>query len=147
MNTSGYRLNVNPREPGAFDKYVGQRLRERRKALGCTAPDLGKLCGITAQQIQKYEKGENKLYAGRLYQLSHILGVDFSYFFDSFDGEKSEVCTNTHPASSKPHHKGRGIEHAYNRKHATYNRKCGKRQEAKKESHNYFGVVEWENKQ
>jgi transcriptional regulator with XRE-family HTH domain len=65
-----------------IDKYVGQRLRARRSLLGLSQERLAEQVGITFQQVQKYERGANRVSASRLFQFSHILKVPISYFFD-----------------------------------------------------------------
>jgi len=64
------------------DKHVGHRLRQRRALLGVSQEKLGESVGLTFQQIQKYERGANRIGASRLYQFSCILGVPVSFFFD-----------------------------------------------------------------
>jgi transcriptional regulator with XRE-family HTH domain len=64
------------------DIYVGGRLRSRRKRLGVTQTALAQRIGVTFQQVQKYEKGANRISASRLYQLSLVLGVPVTYFFE-----------------------------------------------------------------
>lgn len=64
------------------DQHVAQRIRARREALGITQVVLGAKLGITFQQIQKYEKGTNRVSAGRLYRLSEIFGVQPGFFFE-----------------------------------------------------------------
>jgi transcriptional regulator with XRE-family HTH domain len=70
---------------GEIDAHVGQRMRQRREALGISQGRLGRHLGLTFSQIQKYEKGSNRIGAGRLYQISAFLGVAPSYFFDGID--------------------------------------------------------------
>lgn len=65
-----------------IDVYVGQRLRERREALGISQGRLGRHLGLTFSQVQKYEKGSNRIGAGRLFQIADFLGVPTSYFFE-----------------------------------------------------------------
>ena len=64
------------------DRHVGQRVRLARLAKGMSQTRLADSVGLTFQQIQKYEKGTNRVSASRLYQFSEILGVDIVYFFD-----------------------------------------------------------------
>ncbi len=71
--------------PHPIDVHVGSRVRLRRTLLGMTQTQLGERLGITFQQIQKYERGANRISASRLYQMSHILDVSVSYFFDDLD--------------------------------------------------------------
>jgi transcriptional regulator with XRE-family HTH domain len=70
------------KQTNAIDKHVGTRLRVRRMMLGMSQTDIGDALGLTFQQVQKYEKGENRIGAGRLHQLAGILGVPVTFFFD-----------------------------------------------------------------
>ncbi len=69
-----------------IDVYVGLRMRKRREALGISQGRLGRHLGLTFSQIQKYEKGTNRIGAGRLYQIANFLGVAPSSFFEGIDG-------------------------------------------------------------
>lgn len=73
------------------DAHVGARLRIRRNLLGISQEVLADKLGITFQQLQKYEKGVNRVGAGRLYRLSKLLNVPISYFFDQIGGTASET--------------------------------------------------------
>lgn len=73
--------------PRPVDVHVGQRLRQRRTLLGMSQEKLGEAVGLTFQQIQKYERGANRIGASRLYQLSQVLDVSIEYFFDDMPGE------------------------------------------------------------
>src|ERR1700722_11669613 len=64
------------------DAHIGQKIRARRNLLGLSQTDLADSAGITFQQVQKYEKGANRVGAGRLMQFSEALGVPPSYFFE-----------------------------------------------------------------
>jgi transcriptional regulator with XRE-family HTH domain len=68
--------------PNPIDVHVGARLRLRRTLLGLSQEKLGEAVGITFQQLQKYERGSNRISASRLYNLSQVLGVPVAYFFD-----------------------------------------------------------------
>ena len=68
-------------EPHPIDKSVGQRVARRRMELGYSQADLGQALNLTFQQIQKYEKGTNRISASKLWQVSSFLDVDVSYFF------------------------------------------------------------------
>src|SRR5688572_29580451 len=70
--------------PDPVDVHVGQRLRVRRSLLGLSQEKLAESIGLTFQQIQKYERGMNRISAGRLYQFSKILDVPVTYFYDQF---------------------------------------------------------------
>ncbi len=76
------RRTVAKHGPHPVDVHVGGRVRLRRTLLGMSQTDLGKALGVTFQQIQKNERGFNRIGASRLYQLSHVLDVPLSYFFD-----------------------------------------------------------------
>lgn len=68
-------------DPRPVDVHVGQRLRQRRTLLGMSQERLGEAVNLTFQQIQKYERGANRIGASRLYQLANVLDVDVAYFF------------------------------------------------------------------
>ncbi|MGB0720247.1 MAG: helix-turn-helix domain-containing protein [Bdellovibrionales bacterium] len=72
--------------PDNVDVHVGQRLRVRRALLGMSQEKLAEAIGLTFQQIQKYERGVNRVSAGRLFQFSKILDVPVSYFYDQIGG-------------------------------------------------------------
>src|SRR6476619_6764546 len=71
--------------PNPIDVRVGARLRLRRNMLGLTQEKLGEAIGLTFQQVQKYERGANRIGASRLHELSRILDVPVSFFFDDMD--------------------------------------------------------------
>ena len=71
--------------PNPIDVHVGRRLRLRRTLLGMSQEKLGEAVRLTFQQIQKYERGVNRIGSSRLYQLSQILDVPVSFFFDGLD--------------------------------------------------------------
>lgn len=68
--------------PNPTDKHVGSRVRMRRMMLGMSQEKLGNSLGLTFQQVQKYEKGTNRIGASRLQQISHILQVPVEFFFE-----------------------------------------------------------------
>jgi len=68
--------------PNPIDKHVGSRVRMRRMMLGMSQEKLGDALDLTFQQVQKYEKGTNRIGASRLQQISHILQVPVSFFFE-----------------------------------------------------------------
>jgi transcriptional regulator with XRE-family HTH domain len=68
--------------PQDVDRYVGARIRERRIILGLTQQQMADLIGVTYQQAHKYEKGINRVAAGRLYSIAQALGVEVSYFYE-----------------------------------------------------------------
>ena len=73
--------------PKAVDVHVGGRLRLRRVLMGMTQQKLGQAVGLTFQQIQKYERGANRIGSSRLYQFSQVLDVPVSFFFDEMPAE------------------------------------------------------------
>ncbi|WP_179188011.1 helix-turn-helix domain-containing protein [Kiloniella majae] len=75
--------------PNAVDVHVGQRLRLRRTLLGLSQEKLGEALGLTFQQVQKYERGTNRIGASRLYDLARVLDIDIGYFFDEMTDEVS----------------------------------------------------------
>ncbi|MDI4656667.1 helix-turn-helix transcriptional regulator [Xanthobacter autotrophicus] len=68
--------------PNPIDKHVGSRVRMRRMMVSMSQEKLGEHLGITFQQIQKYEKGTNRIGASRLQQISTVLGVPVAFFFE-----------------------------------------------------------------
>lgn len=68
--------------PNEIDKVVGQRIRWRRRELKLTQEKLGDMLELTFQQVQKYEKGVNRISAGRLFEMSVVLNVPIGYFYD-----------------------------------------------------------------
>ena len=74
--------------PRPVDVHVGGRVRARRTLIGMSQTELGKRVGLTFQQIQKYEKGMNRIAAGRLWQISLILGQPISWFFEGIGKQK-----------------------------------------------------------
>jgi len=74
-------------KPEPVDVHVGSRVRLRRTLLGMSQDKLGKALSLTFQQIQKYERGANRIGSSRLYKLSQILDVPISFFFDDMPPE------------------------------------------------------------
>src|ERR1700754_3361463 len=73
---------MTTKAPNPVDKYVGSRVRMRRVLLGMSQEKLGEALGLTFQQVQKYEKGTNRIGASRLQQISKTLRVPPSFFFE-----------------------------------------------------------------
>ena len=86
--------------PNPVDKYVGSRVRMRRIMLGMSQEKLGESLGITFQQIQKYEKGTNRVGASRLQNISAILNVPVSFFFEDAPGAEPASASGSAEASS-----------------------------------------------
>jgi len=76
--------------PDSVDVHVGQRLRVRRSLLGMSQEKLAEAVGLTFQQVQKYERGVNRISAGRLFQFSKILDVPIAYFYDQIGSDKNQ---------------------------------------------------------
>ena len=76
------------RDPNFVDVHVGSRIRMRRQFVGMSQEKLGELLGITFQQVQKYEKGSNRISASRLYYTAKILGVPVQFFFEELPGSE-----------------------------------------------------------
>jgi len=72
-----------------IDRHVGARVRERRIMLGLTQQQLANLIGVTYQQAHKYERGINRVSAGRLYEIAQVLSVGVSHFFDGLQGQST----------------------------------------------------------
>jgi transcriptional regulator with XRE-family HTH domain len=82
-----------------IDRHVGARIRERRIMLGLTQQQLADLIGVTYQQAHKYERGINRVSAGRLFEIARVLSVPVSYFFEGLDtqtgraiGQRERMC-------------------------------------------------------
>jgi transcriptional regulator with XRE-family HTH domain len=73
---------MSTKAPNPVDKYVGSRVRMRRIMLGMSQEKLGEALGLTFQQIQKYEKGTNRVGASRIQQISEILQIPVSFLFE-----------------------------------------------------------------
>jgi len=78
------------REPNYIDVHVGSRIRMRRLLISMSQEKLGELLGITFQQVQKYEKGSNRISASRLFYTAKILGVPVQSFFEDLPGSEDE---------------------------------------------------------
>ena len=76
-----------PGKPNPIDIHVGSRVRLRRTLLGMSQEKLADAVGLTFQQIQKYERGTNRIGSSRLYQFAQVLDVPVSFFFDSMPAE------------------------------------------------------------
>jgi transcriptional regulator with XRE-family HTH domain len=76
--------------PNPIDVHVGNRIRLRRTLLGITQEKLADKLGLTFQQIQKYEKGENRVSSSRLFELTRMLSVEMSFFFDEMSEQVQE---------------------------------------------------------
>ena len=81
-------------KPTAVDTHIGQRVQLRRQMMGLSQRDLAKICGVTFQQIQKYESAGNRISASRLFDLSTALEAPVSFFFMGLPGNTPEPSRN-----------------------------------------------------
>lgn len=88
--------------PHPVDRHVGRKVCEKRIALGYNQSDLGRALGLTFQQIQKYEKGANRVSASKLWDIARFFNVDVGYFFDGL---------NLHPGMAED--EGGGFVHDF----------------------------------
>ncbi|MBB3871386.1 MAG: helix-turn-helix domain-containing protein [Brevundimonas sp.] len=80
--------------PNPVDLHVGRRVAERRQALRYSQAQLAQAAGVTFQQIQKYERGSNRIAASRLWEMAEFLNVDLNYFFEGLglsDGPEARM--------------------------------------------------------
>ncbi len=104
--------------PHPVDVHVGQRVKLRRTLMGMTQGKLGESIGLTFQQIQKYERGANRISARKLWQLSNVLDVPVSFFFDemsdkvkaSFPGYIGETAEDGIPEEELTLHRRQTLE-------------------------------------
>ena len=87
-----YFRNCAGSGPEAVDVHVGALVRQRRTMLGISQGRLGEALGLTFQQVQKYERGVNRISAGRLYHISVILDVPINYFFEGISPAVWKHC-------------------------------------------------------
>ena len=92
-------MDQSVRAPNPVDVHVGTRVRLRRTLLGMTQTGLGQAIGLTFQQVQKYERGVNRIGSSRLYDLARVLDVPVNFFFDEMP---KEVASKSGAASSGP---------------------------------------------
>jgi transcriptional regulator with XRE-family HTH domain len=92
-------MNQSVRAPNPVDIHVGTRVRLRRTLLGMTQTGLGDAIGLTFQQVQKYERGVNRIGSSRLYDLARVLDVPINFFFDEMP---KDVASKSGAASSGP---------------------------------------------
>ena len=117
------------RKPNPVDVHVGSRVRYRRMIIGMSQEKLGEKMNLTFQQIQKYEKGTNRIGASRLFQLSKILEVPVGYFFE-------DAFANAAPAQAthglhEPEQEGYLLDFLNSREGLDLNKAFAKIQDAK----------------
>lgn len=85
--TGGEESNSRGPRAGAVDVHVGNRIKLRRMLLGMSQERLGEALGLTFQQVQKYERGVNRVSASRLFDIARVLDVPVGFFYDDLDPE------------------------------------------------------------
>ena len=92
----------NARRANMVDEHVGTRVRLRRMLLGMSQEKLGECLGLTFQQVQKYEKGVNRIGASRLFDLAQVLGVPIQFFYDGLTAAAAESTQAVTGFSERP---------------------------------------------
>lgn len=109
------------KQPTAIDAHVGNRIRVRRSFLRISQEKLGERLGVSFQQIQKYEKGVNRIGAGQLFHIAKLLQVEPNYFFDGLPAVEAgeagfaEGQTRIPPAGIEDTAEGLALNHAFAR--------------------------------
>lgn len=88
--TSGNNTGSIANRATDTDRYVGRRIRERRVMLGLSQQQLSDMIGVTYQQAHKYERGINRISAGRLFEISQVLRVPVGYFYEGLNVGETE---------------------------------------------------------
>jgi transcriptional regulator with XRE-family HTH domain len=92
LNTMPTRAGAKPARPmnraNDTDKHVGTRIRERRIMLGLSQQQMADLIGVTYQQAHKYERGINRISAGRLFEIAQVLGVPVGFFYEGLENRR-----------------------------------------------------------
>ena len=95
-------IAVEARSPNPVDLHVGGRVRLRRKLVGISQEQLADALGLTFQQVQKYERGSNRVSASKLYAIARTLGVPIAFFFDGLaDPLGGDQGDETHHAAER----------------------------------------------
>lgn len=82
-------MRASNKKPEPADAHIGRRVQKRRRELGLSQEKLGERLGVTFQQVQKYEKGTNRIGAGRLHSISEVLETPIEFFFDGLSSPSS----------------------------------------------------------
>lgn len=96
-------IQDDSRQPNPIDKHVGARIRERRKALQMSQEKLAEHLGLTFQQVQKYERGANRVSASKLYEIARALRASVSYFFEHLALPEEDAAALAEPAAEYHH--------------------------------------------
>ncbi len=83
---------MTKKTPNPIDRHVGSRVRMRRMMISMSQEKLGERLGITFQQVQKYEKGTNRIGASRMHQIANILGVPVAFFYEGAPGGEATAA-------------------------------------------------------
>src|SRR5580765_9106031 len=90
-------MRVPKKQANPIDIQVGNRVRIRRMLIGMSQARLGDLLGLTFQQVQKYEKGVNRIGAGRLFEVARILNVPVDFFYEGVADAPGHSSAETAP--------------------------------------------------
>ncbi|ESQ79171.1 helix-turn-helix domain-containing protein [Asticcacaulis sp. YBE204] len=93
----------NDKTPNPIDIHVGGRVRVRRKFLGYSQEYLAEQIGLTFQQVQKYERGSNRISASKLFDIAKVLKVSVPYFFENLSDENSDDFAESHTERNVSH--------------------------------------------
>src|SRR3712207_6002644 len=96
--SEGQRMTT--KAPNPIDRHVGSRVRIRRVMIGMSQETLGEALGLTFQQVQKYEKGTNRIGASRLHRIASVLGVPVEFFYEGAPHGSTAATGFAEPASS-----------------------------------------------
>jgi len=88
------RKAVPANRASSIDRHVGSRIRERRIMLGLSQQQMADMIGVTYQQAHKYERGINRISAGRLYEITRVLSVPIAYFFEGLELGEDDGALN-----------------------------------------------------
>ena len=98
------------KQANPVDVQVGNRVRIRRMLIGMSQEKLGEMLSLTFQQVQKYEKGVNRIGAGRLYDVSRILGVPIDYFYEGINTQPAGAAEDGAPPVMEFVSSGEGLQ-------------------------------------
>lgn len=90
----GMIKTVPANRANSVDRHVGAKIRERRIMLGLSQQQMADMIGVTYQQAHKYERGINRISAGRLYEITRVLSVPITYFFEGLEENEAENVSN-----------------------------------------------------
>lgn len=90
-------------DPHPVDRHVGRRVQEKRLDLGLTQTALAKAVGVSFQQVQKYEKGANRVSASKLFEMADFMKVGIPFFFEGYAGTQPGLAEETAPAFDHEH--------------------------------------------